>query len=176
MEFREIRSTDHANFAECWQIYEHSFPYVERREIDAQRVALESSNYHFVAIVREEEVLGFVCYWLFDSAWLFVEHLAMSSSVRGGGFGTLVLDHLKSLGYPIILEIEPVVDDLTHRRQGFYERSGFVVNSHQHRQPPYRKDGEWLPLVVMSYPREIGGEEYEQFRRSQIEVVMAVTM
>ncbi|MFI3258595.1 MAG: GNAT family N-acetyltransferase [Rikenellaceae bacterium] len=169
--FDKIDSVDHPLFATCWQIYNDSFPLCERRDESSQRRAMQSEDYHFEAILRGDEVVGFVGYWIFGGETLFLEHIAISSSCRGGGVGGVVMERLQGFGLLIVGEIEPMVDEITRRRCDFYLRHGFVVNGHAHRQPPFREGEEWLPLVVISHPRMATEEEYERFRRSQIEIV-----
>ncbi len=171
MDYVRITSLTNPLFGECWAIYNDSFPKEERRDLSQQRVALTNENYTFVAIVDEGRTLGVVGYWLFGGDLLFVEHIAIGSLCRGGGIGSVVIEYVKSKGFDIVLEIDPIVDDITRRRRGFYERLGFVMNDIQHFQPPFRTDDEWLPLLVMSYPSTISADRYKLFRTSQIAVV-----
>ena len=69
---------------------------------------------------------------------------------HGGKICPLAL--LAAEGKPVILEIDPPVDDLSHRRQGFYERAGYHANPYAHVHPPYHAANRGHALVVMSYP------------------------
>lgn len=48
-------------------------------------------------------------------------------AIHGGRIRPLAL--LAAEGKPVILEIAPPVDDLSHRRQGFYERAGYPTRT-----------------------------------------------
>ncbi|MFI3306161.1 MAG: GNAT family N-acetyltransferase [Rikenellaceae bacterium] len=170
MDFQRVTSVGSPHFARCWQIYNDSFPREERRELAQQCAVLAEDRYRFVAVVDGGECLGLLCYWLFGADMLFVEHVATDSALRGRGVGAAVMEYVKSWGVDVILEIEPVVDELSGRRRAFYERLGFVKNDVAHRQPPFREGDDWLPLHIMSHPAPFTAERYEFFRTSQIEV------
>ena len=93
----------------------------------------------------------------------------MDPSRRGGGTGTRVLDYIKSLGIPMILEIElpSQEDEMTLRRKLFYERNGFILNPHRHIQPAYHDDSVPVEMHIMSWPYVFSKEEYETFRADQ---------
>ncbi len=171
MEYINIYSIESAHFAKCWQIYESSFPQCERRDLDRHCVALNDLNYRFVAVVEGGGVVAVVGYWLFGEDMLFVEHLAVSSDLRSGGYGGRIMDYIESMRPLTILEIELPIDELSTRRRGFYEGQGLFVNPYKHKQPPYREGEGWLPLVIMSYPRRLSQMEYETFRLAQLAIV-----
>ena len=59
--------------------------------------------------------------------FVFIDYLLVSSAARGQGLGRHLLDRLKALGKPILLEVEPADydDSDTLKRHRFYEREGF---------------------------------------------------
>ena len=73
------------------------------------------------------------------------------------------LAELCGQGIPVILEIDPPVDEISIRRQHFYERCGFAKNPFPHVHPPYRKGFRGHPLVVMSAPGALTQETYDRF-------------
>ncbi|MFI3318152.1 MAG: GNAT family N-acetyltransferase [Rikenellaceae bacterium] len=170
MKYNRINSADSRYFKDAWLIYISSFPRNEVRDMGNQILILPKDNYNFIAIERDEVVVGIIGYWLFDS-YIYVEHLATSERVRGAGVGGVVLDYLKSFQKPILLEIEPPVDDLTTRRKGFYERAGFVINPYLHTHSPYHIDSGRVKMNIMSYPRMFTKAEYDAFCRSQQEIM-----
>ena len=108
----------------------------------------------------------------FGHGYLYGEHFAVDPSRRGGGTGTAVLDYIKGLGRPMLLEIElPVEDDeMTFRRKLFYERNGFILNPWHHVQPAYHDDSVPVEMHIMSWPYVFSKEEkeeYETFRADQ---------
>ena len=80
---------------------------------------------------------------------------------HGGKLGPLAL--LAAEGKPVILGIGPPVDDLSHRRQGFYERAGYHANPYAHVHPPYHVANRGHALVVMSYPGALSADTYAAF-------------
>ena len=59
--------------------------------------------------------------------FVFVDYLLVSRAARGQGLGQKLLDRLKALGKPVLLEVEPEdYDDTdTVKRHRFYAREGF---------------------------------------------------
>lgn len=133
MNIRRIVTPSDPLYADCVRIYENSFPYAERRDTAGMTEYLKDDRLHFLAFYgdREEDgPYGFFTFWDFGHGYLYGEHFAVDPSRRGGGTGTAVLDYIKGLGRPMLLEIElPVEDDeMTFRRKLFYERNGFILN------------------------------------------------
>ena len=64
---------------------------------------------------------------------------------------------------PVILEIDPPVDDISRRRKGFYERNGFIANDYDYTHLPYHRGCEGHRLVIMSSPHRIDEAEYRNF-------------
>ena len=62
-------------------------------------------------------------------------------------------------------EVELPETEMARRRIGFYQRGGFVLNPYPYVQPPISAGRNPLPLAIMSAPRAIGPEEFEEFRR-----------
>lgn len=90
---------------------------------------------------------------------------------HGGKICPLAL--LAAEGKPVILEIDPPVDDLSHRRQGFYERAGYHANPYAHVHPPYHAANCGHALVVMSYPGALSADTYAAFAYYLQHTVMA---
>lgn len=110
---------------------------------------------------------GFISYWDLDD-FIFAEHFAVSSDQRNKGIGSKILSKfLLSVTKPVILEIEPPIDDLTVRRMEFYHRNGFTTHSHTgYRQPPLHNDGFYLPLLLMSYGNIDVEGSYKEIERT----------
>ncbi len=72
----------------------------------------------------------------------------------------------------LILEIDPLVDDVAKRRKAFYERCGFMANTFKHVHLPYRHGFAGHKLIVMSSPSLLSQLEYDQFNRYLCQVVM----
>ncbi|MBQ3526118.1 MAG: GNAT family N-acetyltransferase, partial [Akkermansia sp.] len=111
-----LKSVNDANFAAVWQLYEHAFPLSEQRPYAYQALAMQDRQ-DFVCL-HLSDVCGFVgllFYWNLSHC-LYVEHLAIMEGRRGQGLGSRALRYVHSLGLPVVLEIEKVVDAPTHQR------------------------------------------------------------
>ena len=65
-----------------------------------------------------------------------MEHFCVRPELRGRRYGAKALEELGRDGKTVVLEIDPPVDDIARRRQGFYQRCGFAVNPYPHVHPP----------------------------------------
>ena len=66
-------------------------------------------------------------------------------------------------GRRVILEIDPPVDDISIRRQHFYERLGFITNPYEYIHPSFRRPSNPHQLILMSYPTALTYEEARDF-------------
>lgn len=173
MELQRITSADHPLFGSVWQIYRDSFPRNERRTLEHQQTAFQSNQYHLNAYTEKGTLLGLLGYWEFDD-YIYIEHLAINPVIRSGGHGSRILSALiESTSKALILEIEPVENDLTLRRLRFYERLGFQETSYPHRQHRYHDDDpEDFRLVILCHPQIISPELYKQFDDDLQAIVM----
>lgn len=168
----EIKSSEDERFEEFRRLYGSSFPIFEQRTESQQEYAFGCSQYHLSEYWDGDTFVGFISCWEFDSQ-IYIEHLAVDTTLRGKGYGSQVLDSfVASTQKTIILEIDPVVDDISKARLRFYERCGFHQNDYLHRHPAYRDGYQPHPLVVLSSGRRITPEEYSEFFRNLKEIVM----
>lgn len=139
--------------------YEASFPATERRDFELVRTLVkENPLFTLYALLRGETYVGFITAWRFDS-FVYIEHFAIEEVARNGGIGAEALGQFLSFtSLPVVLEVELPADDLSRRRVRFYERLGFVLDSHVYFQPPYRLADEPLEMRLMQY----GGLNLEQ--------------
>ena len=160
-----IRLTDPADprFREAFALYEISFPIYERQTRAAQAARLNHPEYHFDLLMEGERFLGILLFWE-SEGFRYVEHFATCPQLRGQGVGARALAQLNSEGIPVVLEIDPPRDEVSIRRQHFYERCGFFANTYLHVHPPYRAGYEGHPLVVMTCPAPASQEEYDRWR------------
>lgn len=161
---KRIKSIKEEEFSDFWDLYESSFPMIEKRTIEQEEVILANSFYHLDVFYDEDNFIGFLSYWEFD-AYLYVEHFAINNIFRGCGFGnTLLRQLINRTKKVIILEIDPVVDEVSKSRLHFYETIGFVKNAFDYRVPSYQNKSQWYDLVIMTYPRLITQNELDIFR------------
>jgi len=167
-----IKSRDDQHFAEFWKIYSASFPLNERRVFTQQTDVFKKQEYQVELYLLVNHVVGFVAFWA-TKDFIYIEHLAIAPEVRSKGLGSAILKpFIERETIPMILEIEPTIDELTHRRLKFYESLGFVRNDHLHFQPPYHPEDQPLKLEILTYPHQISADLYFQFSQFQKNTVM----
>ena len=172
LKVHQIKSEKDQHFAEFWKIYSSSFPLNERRVSNQQTEVFKKQGYQVDVYFSDNQIIGFIAYWAIKE-FIFVEHLAIAPEVRSKGLGSAILKpFIETEPNPVILEIEPTIDDLTSRRLKFYESLGFIRNDHRHYQPPYHITDQPLHLVILTYPNQINEDLYQQFAQFQKNTVM----
>ncbi len=156
-------------YAEAERLYLEAFPEEERRPAGEWRALMAGDDGAFRALeIREADAFaGFVTYWKLDG-FVYIEHFAIDSRLRGGGLGGRVVERLKRTlsPQPLVLEAEHPVTEMAGRRIAFYVRHGFVPMDTPYFQPPYRRGGRWVPLVLMTSHPVFCGQNYEAIRAS----------
>ncbi len=167
-----IQTCRDLGFPEYWDCYEHSFPNAECRSLDDHAAAMSDDRFHCYRYEDECGFVGLLNYWIFGKL-IYVEHLAISASRRGSGIGShLVKQFIEELSYPVILEIEPMDDDVTKARWRFYKRLGFCLLRDEHWQPLYHEGDEPLRLRLLSYPMPLDSRRVLRFQ-SDLEQAIA---
>ena len=169
MEFERITTPEHPLYAEAIGLYKMSFPPHEQRESASQEEILSHPAYHFTAVCDGGVFVGEALYWDIGGA-RYMEHLCVSPAMRNRRYGQKILEALRDK--PLILEIDPPVDEISLRRETFYERCGYRANIHPHVHPPYRAGFPGHELVVMSRPEKLSHAEYGEFAEYLRERVM----
>jgi ribosomal protein S18 acetylase RimI-like enzyme len=169
-----IKNENDPRFQQVWAIYRSSFPLREQRTPEHQRTAFGSPLYRMDAYRDGERTIGFIDYWIFPD-YAYIEHYAMAEAVRGQGYGTKILgDFLRRMeGKTVVLEIDPVVDEVSTRRLEFYEKLGFRESPFRHACPKYQPDETEGELWVLSWPTTVDCDFYERFYNDLHNVVMA---
>lgn len=129
-----------------------SFPENERRDDEEQRYITECNPlFSCLAIQKNNQTCGLLTFWNFGD-FRYIEHFAISSSYRNQGIGANVLkDFIHQDAAPVVLEVEKPTDHFSKRRIEFYKRLGFYLwEEIDYVQPPYRKNGEGVPMLLMS--------------------------
>lgn len=145
--------------------YVSSFPSCERRDfVELKKLMTPGSPFVVNVLLRDGEYVGFITAWDFDR-FVYVEHFAIDESARNGGIGGKALKQFLDVwNRPVVLEVEKPDDEMSRRRVGFYERLGFVLDSHFYRQPPYHPEDGWLDMYLMSYGAINLEKEYERVK------------
>ena len=169
MEIWRITQTSDPLYEKALHLYSISFPSHEQRESLSQEQVLQQDAYHFDVICDSGEFIGEILYWDIGGAF-YIEHFCVLSAMRNKHYGQKILNAYQPT--PLILEIDPPVDELSIRRKGFYERCGFVANPYYHIHPAYHRGHAGHELVIMSSPEMLKPDEYERFNHYLQDTVM----
>lgn len=169
--FGRCRDTSGPLMDAAMVLYRSSFPAHELRLWPDQRAVMGDPLYHFDLCLLDGALAGLILYWDFG-AYIYVEHFCVEPALRGHGLGSQILAELARQNKTVILEIDPLVDDVAIRRKGFYERCGYVANPFAHVHPPYQAANPGHELIVMSSPRAISQAEFDAFTHDLREKVM----
>jgi len=160
MNFVKLEDYDSQEFKEAWKIYESSFPLDEKRTFEVQKKILRNNLYDFFAVKKNDTLVAIITVWRFQE-FLFIEHLAVIDFLRGKGVGTdLLKEYLSKTNEKIVLEVELPNTETATKRINFYEKIGFKLNSFNYIQPPYGKEKNHVPMILMSYPQTITELEF----------------
>lgn len=164
MRFERLTTAEHEMYARAMELYRQSFPFHEQREAASQAGVLEEKEYQFNLVYDGEVFVGLVLCWETDR-FLYVEHFCICPALRNRKYGQRALELLRQRGKTVILEIDPPVDEISIRRKGFYERTGYRENPFPHVHPAYHAGCSGHPLTVMSCPEPLSEELYQEFDR-----------
>lgn len=173
MEFRRLSAADNELYEKAMELYKISFLHNEQRLPDSQAEIMGNSSYHFNMIYNEDIWVGLILCWEAED-FIYVEHFCILPEMRNKSYGQRALELLSAGGKRVILEIDPPIDDVSIKRKGFYERSGYHPNPFPHIHPPYNKKYPGHSLVVMSYPEPLSEEGYGAFFEYIKKVVMGL--
>lgn len=152
------------DFEEIYRIMEQSFPKDERRSRAGQENIVKEPCYQLYGGRKEGKIAAFFAVWDFES-FSFIEHFAVEKESRNGGIGAeLLAQLLEEIRKPVVLEVEPPEDELKKRRIAFYKRNGFQLNGYDYMQPAMSAERKAIPLMMMSYPKELTNYEFEKIR------------
>lgn len=168
----KIDNPDHRLYETFTKLYSTSFPVFQQRIETQQEYAFSNNKYHLIGYVDEKRFIGFISYWEFNS-YLYIEHFAINTDTRGKGYGSKVLNSfINSTDKIVLLEIDPVIDDISKARMRFYERCGFYDNPYAHKHPSYNDEYQPHSLTILTTERQITEEEYQNFHYDLNRVVM----
>ena len=171
MRFERLTTTESPMYAEAMALYGISFPFHEQREAASQAEIMHHREYHFTLIYDEDIFIGLLLYWE-TADFIYVEHFCILPVMRGKSYGRKALELLNQKGKTVILEIDPPVDEISFRRQAFYERAAYKPNDYLHDHPAYHAGYSAHRLMVMSCPAPLSRAQYEEFARYLKSVVM----
>ncbi len=160
MRLTRIITADQPLFKKAVELYNIGFPEYEQRKFAAQIKILADTEYRFYVVCDNENFVGEILYREFEE-FIYIEHFCVAPLMRNRGYGQKILSLLPKKTF--ILEIDPLENDISTQRKGFYERCGFVENPFSHIHSPYRKGNAGHRLAVMSSPHVLTPKEYNDF-------------
>lgn len=171
-EFYRINDVGDKYFKQFADIYKVSFPVNEQRNYAQQEKAFADARYYLLTMIEDGKVLSFVAYWDFNT-YIYIEHLAVNPELRGKNIGSHMLNRFaEKAGKTILLEIDPVKDEVSEKRLRFYQKLGYKMNPYPHFHPAYNSVYPPHELLVLSYNKGISKEEYDRFYHDLTHVVM----
>jgi len=162
MEFIRIERENSDRWNKAWELYEKSFPVAERRKLEDHLRACENELFHPLSIWENDQLIGMVFYWEWSN-YRYIEYLAVSPELHGHGYGSQIIKEIRDSEHIIILEIDPLINELSVRRLQFYERAGFTLTPYRFVHLPYRLDGVPQELLILSYSKMITKEQHNDF-------------
>lgn len=151
MKIKQINTTNKDRFQYIEKLLTESFPENEYRPLQQFRhFANTNTLFHPCIIIDEREFIGMLNYWTF-SFFIYIEHFAIDSCLRGKGYGTKALSLLhKSTKKFIVLEVELPLQTTAKRRIEFYSNLGYRLIDSYYEQPPYQPHEKPLQMQLMT--------------------------
>ncbi len=150
-----------SDFPALYRLLEESFPTDEYRPYDKQLALLRDPRYTLWSTEQKDALISI---WQFRE-FAFIEHFAVSPSLRNRGMGTQILRAaLSQLTVPVVLEAEFPLDTLSRRRLSFYQRNGFHVNDFPYHQPSYGEGRNEVPMKLLSSGIPLSSYQFEIIR------------
>lgn len=175
MQQQYINSFDHPLYQKFINLYKVSFPIFEQRTEKQQDKAFKNNKYKLLAFSEGVNLIGFISYWEFAD-YLYIEHFAINTDIRRKGYGSKILgSFILSTNKIILLEIDPIIDEVSAARLRFYDKCGFHTNQYSHYHPPYHEEYPAHSLIILTTKRQITEEEYRMFDSDLNETVMNKT-
>lgn len=170
--FYQIRNTEDAWYNDFLRIYSISFPVYEQRNHKQQLYAFGDDRYNLYCLIEDEIMNSFISFWNFDN-YVYIEHLAVNDKLRGKNIGTETLTRfIEEIKKTIILEIDPIIDNVSSKRLQFYQKIGFKENEYKHIHPAYNPQYKPHELIVLSTRSLLTPEQYNIFKNNLEEIVM----
>lgn len=164
IQFVEIVDSAHLYWPFLTGCYIEAFPPDERRSTDELLSLIKRDIFRGDVLMQAGEPVGLMLSWRLG--WFrYIEHFAMDAAVRGHGLGDIALNiYLQQSALPVVLEVEPPVDEIKCRRIRFYERIGFQLCSEIFIQPPYSSEKSSVELRLMEWGGKLLQNDFVQVK------------
>lgn len=117
----EFVTSEHRDLASVRALYESSFPKDEKMDFD-RLIEMEDASHHMMAWYDEDCLVGMTFVFLYEAV-AYLAYFCIIESGRGRGYGTVVLDQMKSMYPRVVVDIEKVEEPnaiVKKRRKDFY--------------------------------------------------------
>ena len=159
--FTNLAESDHSHFAQ--NLFEEAFPEQERPPFSSLRHR-DAGKFHFLVAENGDDPVGILTYWTFDQL-VYIEHFAIAEELRNQGLGKATfLNFLSQQTEQVVLEVERPTSEEAEHRVEFYASMGLFQNPQAYTQPPYRKGGATVDMIIMS-KYELDDEEFDEVRQ-----------
>jgi GNAT superfamily N-acetyltransferase len=162
IQLTDLSQSDHPHFAK--DLFESAFPDEERPPFGELKNR-NKDKFHFMVATNDDgdEPIGILTYWTFDE-FIYIEHFAIDEDLRNQGLGKAVfLNFLSQQKQQVVLEVETPVSEEAEHRIEFYASMGLFSNPQHYVQPPYRKGGQEVEMIIMS-KYELDDDEFCEIR------------
>ena len=165
LNFHHVTCVSCPHFSNLYNLYILAFPLNERRSWAGLEFELSyEKRFCAHALVQNDKFVGLFNYWTFDR-FFYIEHIAISPSMRGKNIGTEAMQvFMSQTKLPIILEVEMPTNPTAIGRINFYEKLGFSVVAHKYAQPPYEEDGFLIPMQLMTNDVHFAETHFEKIK------------
>lgn len=158
--FTNLADSDHSHFAQ--NLFEEAFPEEERPPLSSLRHR-DAGKFHFLVAENGDDPVGILTYWTFPGL-VYIEHFAIAEELRNQGLGKATfLGFLTQQTEQVVLEVERPVNEEAEHRIEFYASMGLFQNPQPYTQPPYRRGGKEVAMIIMS-KYELDDDEFEEIR------------
>ncbi|WP_019026950.1 GNAT family N-acetyltransferase [Colwellia piezophila] len=148
------------NYSKVIDLYQKAFTTVQRIPTWVLRFKLRKGKVGFNVLYADDTWIGLIYTTEFKDIVL-VHFLAISESIRSGGYGSKVMDSMKVThsGKRIVLNIEKLDEQEKNypqrvKRKAFYVKNGFIPSGYMVKEP-----GEKLEMLI--FGGSISKEEIE---------------
>ncbi|MFI3296568.1 MAG: GNAT family N-acetyltransferase [bacterium] len=176
MQLHKIISSETEKISKILDIYVDSFPEEERRPVPQWLDILKyNTNFTLYGVMIDGDAVGFLTAWEVMPEIIYIEHFAISSTMRGKSIGSEVMREFIAIkeNSTIILEVEEptlalcdIEKKIRKSRIKFYEKLGFKLQNLDYFQPSYHNDSNTMILRLMTNSEEVLINNYNTIRNN----------
>jgi len=163
--FDRITNDKHPHWQFLMECYTEAFPPDERRPLADLKRLLTRNDYFCDVLLKAGEPVGLFFAWNL-TGFRYIEHFAIAPAFRGQIIGRTALNRfLAQSCLPVVLEVEPPVNETNSRRIRFYEKEGFESCPQPFIQPPYAPGQNSVELRLMERGGALLKQNFERVKK-----------